>query len=744
VYAIAAGGDTSVVDPNTEEPISILENAREPEDSNIRVIVPSLLESDFPYAYMQVLTVTGGTLKDGGGGTISLGENNNFEFVSSARVDFRFTPSANRNTDASFTYRLIDIDETEASDASTVTIPITPVNVAPTLTTTNGWTGTGLTGTYYRTDYNLTGDSTTRLDPTIDFDSSVDGSCGQTVWDIDDVCPEDFSVRWTGQIKAPVDGDYNFATTSDDGVRLWIDGQPLIDNWTTHGPTLDQSPSPLHFAAGSTHDIELDYYERGGGEVINLMWSYDPGQEGFTTIPTDVLYPGTIRPELTYVTNSPAVIADDGLSIGDVDSDAMTGATAKITTNYHSEEDSLIFTDQNDISGTFDIDTGTLTLSGTSSIASYQTALRSIKYLNSSTEPNTDTRTLQFQVYDGEKDSNVTTRDIIFSSENSPPEILQGETAAVSMDEDGDTTAFSLSLDANDPNFDPVSWTVTDPATHGNASVEGSGNTAAVHYTPNLHYSGSDSFVVQVSDGQGGTDAVTVNVTIRPFSDNDSIATAIEDGAPHNGDGNGDGITDSKQSNIASFINPETNYYITVAVDDDCSLTTTAVQNMAAIGSSDHDYSYPLGLANFTADCGTAGYTTTVTQYYFSPPAGDFAARKVINETYQTIHDSTVSRQTIGGQPVLTVSYQVTDGGPLDDDGEADGVISDPAGPALLAAQTDQSSHTSQNQASSVSNAQGEPLATTGARTLTVIFICLSFTGVAGLCMIYRNKKSLR
>jgi hypothetical protein len=86
----------------------------------------------------------------------------------------------------------------------------------------------------------------------------------------------------------------------------------------------------------------------------------------------------------------------------------------------------------------------------------------------------------------------------------------------------------------------------------------------------------------------------------------------------------------------------------------------------------------------------------------------------------------------------------VTDGGPLDDDGEADGVISDPAGPALLAAQTDQSSHTSQNQASSVSNAQGEPLATTGARTLTVIFICLSFTGVAGLCMIYRNKKSLR
>jgi len=100
----------------------------------------------------------------------------------------------------------------------------------------------------------------------------------------------------------------------------------------------------------------------------------------------------------------------------------------------------------------------------------------------------------------------------------------------------------------------------------------------------------------------------------------------------------------------------------------------------------DTDYTYPLGLISFTADCGTPGYTTTITQYYFNPPAGNFIVRKFVNGSYLTITGATITPATIGGVPALVVTYQVTDGGALDEDGLVNGIIVDPAGLAVLGA----------------------------------------------------------
>ena len=44
-----------------------------------------------------------------------------------------------------------------------------------------------------------------------------------------------FSVRWTGFVEATSSGSHQFQTRSNDGVRLWIDGELVIDNWTAHG-----------------------------------------------------------------------------------------------------------------------------------------------------------------------------------------------------------------------------------------------------------------------------------------------------------------------------------------------------------------------------------------------------------------------------------------------------------------------------------------------------------------------------
>jgi uncharacterized repeat protein (TIGR03806 family) len=82
---------------------------------------------------------------------------------------------------------------------------------------------------------------------------------------------DSFSVRWTGQIEPLLSEEYTFSTLSDDGVRLWVDGQLIIDNWTGHAPRIDEGIITL--AAGRKYNLRLDYFEAGGGAEIQLRWS---------------------------------------------------------------------------------------------------------------------------------------------------------------------------------------------------------------------------------------------------------------------------------------------------------------------------------------------------------------------------------------------------------------------------------------------------------------------------------------
>ncbi len=83
--------------------------------------------------------------------------------------------------------------------------------------------------------------------------------------------PDTYSARWTGQVKADFGETYTFYTNSDDGVRLWVNGQQVINNWTLHGPTEDSGAIAL--AAGQWYDIQLEFFESGGGSVIQLSYS---------------------------------------------------------------------------------------------------------------------------------------------------------------------------------------------------------------------------------------------------------------------------------------------------------------------------------------------------------------------------------------------------------------------------------------------------------------------------------------
>ena len=163
-------------------------------------------------------------------------------------------------------------------------------------------------------------------------------------------------------------------------------------------------------------------------------------------------------------------------------------------------------------------------------------------------------------------------------------------------------------------------------------------------------------------------------------SDGDGISDAIENAAPNGGDANNDGTVDSEQDNVGSFVSQVSGKYVTLAVDAACTISEAGMG--AEPVTKDAGFDYPVGLMNFTVDCGTSGYTTTVTQYYHGVANNNFVLRKYKPATnaYFMVEKAAIEQLSIGGQTVTKASYQATDGGNLDIDGTDNGIIVDPVG----------------------------------------------------------------
>jgi beta-glucosidase len=86
-----------------------------------------------------------------------------------------------------------------------------------------------------------------------------------------------YSVRWTGRLEAPSTGVRRLGVEGDDGYRLYLDGKLLIDNWRKQSYRTTLVPAAL--AAGSMHDLKLEFFESAGDARVRLVWD---------TISTDV------------------------------------------------------------------------------------------------------------------------------------------------------------------------------------------------------------------------------------------------------------------------------------------------------------------------------------------------------------------------------------------------------------------------------------------------------------------------
>ncbi len=135
---------------------------------------------------------------------------------------------------------------------------------------------------------------------------------------------------------------------------------------------------------------------------------------------------------------------------------------------------------------------------------------------------------VHFEVSDGElRDSEKII--ITVGNIDQIPVITEGDSIAVTMDEDGTPTSFDLTLNATDNDGDAITWSIDSQSSHGIALVSGTGTQKAIFYAPESNFNGSDSFVVQVDDGNGGSDTITVNVTINPRNDvpNNTMAPSV-------------------------------------------------------------------------------------------------------------------------------------------------------------------------------------------------------------------------
>ena len=129
---------------------------------------------------------------------------------------------------------------------------------------------TDLSGEYFDNQDLAGTPALTRDDPQIDFDwGQGPPAAGLPV--------DHYSARWTGTLTAPETGDFTLGLTSDDGSRLYVDGNLVIDNWRDQAATTETAV--LHLQAGQAHQIKVEYYENGGDASVSLGWLTPSGSD---------------------------------------------------------------------------------------------------------------------------------------------------------------------------------------------------------------------------------------------------------------------------------------------------------------------------------------------------------------------------------------------------------------------------------------------------------------------------------
>lgn len=180
---------------------------------------------------------------------------------------------------------------------------------------------------------------------------------------------------------------------------------------------------------GSQYGIYAQRYQ-GTDDVAPFLFDFESSPRN------------AVGPLVTPV--APSLIADD------IDSDNWTGASIRIGSHYQPSQDQLGFTNTAQITGSWNVATGTLSLTGTDTVADYQAALRNVTFHNTSATPDTTAiRTIEFQATDGFLTSNVVTRQLAVFATIAPP-VLSGVSGTGTYGENNPALIIAGNLIASD------------------------------------------------------------------------------------------------------------------------------------------------------------------------------------------------------------------------------------------------------------------------------------------------------
>ena len=241
---------------------------------------------------------------------------------------------------------------------------------------------------------------------------------------------------------------------------------------------------------------------QGTASVVDGNVSYEPnvsinGSDSFTVVVSDGTDTDTILVNVTVTPENDAPVIDQETASIATDEDT---AGNTVLTASDVDGDSLTWS------------IGAAATSGTAAVVD-----GNVTYTPNADANGSDSFTVQ--VSDGSLTDTVVV-DVTVAAVNDGPEITEGETAALTTDEDN---AGTLTLNATDIDGDTITWSIQSQATDGSAAVAGTGASQTVTYTPAANFNGSDSFVVAITDGTD-TDTITVNVTVDAANDAPVIA----------------------------------------------------------------------------------------------------------------------------------------------------------------------------------------------------------------------------
>tara|TARA_R110002124_G_scaffold286310_1_gene466825 strand:- start:200 stop:8185 length:7986 start_codon:yes stop_codon:yes gene_type:complete len=262
---------------------------------------------------------------------------------------------------------------------------------------------------------------------------------------------------------------YVTVTRASNGDRfIYVDGsQEANDNSTASFSISDDDlflSSTQYDYEGGLDEVRISNITRSQDWVTTEYNNQSSPLTFFTQLNSEPILANIEAGTITYNSGDSPTVITSTLTIFDGDDTNIEGATVAITSNFDSSEDVLNFVDQNGITGSYAAGTGILTLTGSSSITNYETALRSITYENTDPVPSESVRTISFTVNDGDDNSNTRTRNINVVKVNIAPVLSGLESSSIiyfAGNGQRSITSSILVSDADDTNIESATVSIT-------------------------------------------------------------------------------------------------------------------------------------------------------------------------------------------------------------------------------------------------------------------------------------------